>query len=116
MLGIRSTVKEDIDCTPADLLYGTALKLPGQIFDPVHTPAAAEDHTSFVHRLRRHMADIPPVLTRRQNTTVHVPRTLLTSSHVFVRVDAIAKPLQAPYTGPYAVVKRHAKCFELILQ
>ena len=33
LLGIRTAVKQDCKCTPAELVYGTTLRLPGEFFD-----------------------------------------------------------------------------------
>ena len=32
MLGIRSTIKEDIGCSTAEMVYGSTLRLPGEFF------------------------------------------------------------------------------------
>ena len=32
LLGIRTNVKQDINCTSAELVYGTTLRLPGEFF------------------------------------------------------------------------------------
>ena len=32
MLGIRSTIKEDLGCTTAEMVYGSTLRLPGEFF------------------------------------------------------------------------------------
>ena len=44
---------------------------------------------------------------------VHVPIALEKTSHVFVRTDAVRPPLVRPFTGPFRVVKRTAKYFEI---
>lgn len=35
MLALRNTVKQDLKCTSAELVFGTPLTLAGQIFSPV---------------------------------------------------------------------------------
>ncbi|GFU60411.1 RT_RNaseH domain-containing protein [Trichonephila clavipes] len=33
LLGLRASLKEDILCTPAELVFGTTIRLPGELFD-----------------------------------------------------------------------------------
>ncbi len=82
LLGIRSSIKEEIGSTPAELLYGIAIMLPGQMVAPSQ-PASTPDPAKYVHRLRYHMSTIPPIATRAQQPGVHVPRDLNDWSHVF---------------------------------
>ena len=35
----------------------------------------------------------------------------MTAKKVFVRVDRVKQPLEAPYQGPYEVLKRNKKYF-----
>ena len=88
LLGIRSALKVDIGCSTAQLIYGTALRLPGEIIAPISTSSFVEPNV-FVSRLRKHMADISPVGSRVQNSAAFVPTMLLKCSHVFVRDDSI---------------------------
>lgn len=37
LLGIRTTLKEDISSTAAEMVYGTTLRLPGEFFTPTPT-------------------------------------------------------------------------------
>ena len=46
LLGIRTTLKEDLKCTAAELVYGTSLRLPGEFFTPHATPVA--DAASYI--------------------------------------------------------------------
>ena len=51
LLGIRSTLKENLSCTSAKLVYGTSLRLPGNFFS---SPSSVEP-SSFVSKLRNTM-------------------------------------------------------------
>lgn len=59
LLGIRTTVKEDLKCSPAELVYGQTLKIPGEFFfdTPLSDPV---DPTNFVDRLRERMRSVRP--------------------------------------------------------
>ena len=112
LLGIRATVKEDVGCTPAELVYGTTLRLPGQMVAP--SPATdIPDPTDYVHRLKRHMASLSPAGTRRQTVKSYIPKILDDCTHVFIRQDHVQKPLQPPYRGPFKVTRRNPKYFVL---
>ena len=52
---------------------------------------------------------IPPRATTNRNT--YLSDDLHNCSHVFVRHDAISKPLQQPYDGPFPVIKCTDKHF-----
>ena len=112
LLGIRTTVKEDIGCTPAELVYGTTLTLPGQMVTPT-SPVSMPDASNYIHRLHQYMSNIAPVNTRSQSVSSHIPSELSSCSHVFVRCDAVRKPLQTPYNGPYKVIRRSPKYYIL---
>jgi transposase InsO family protein len=112
MLGIRATWKEDLKATPAELVYGTTLRLPGEYLSP--PPVTPESSSSYIDRLRRRLAKFRPVQpTHHGQHAVFVFRDLATCSHVFVRHDAVRTPLQQPYDGPYEVISRQDKCFTI---
>ena len=47
------------------------------------------------------------------HTPTSISNTLKDVSHVFIRHDAVRKPLQPPYDGPYKVLDRAAKYFTI---
>ncbi len=74
------------------------------------------DPSSYVARLRDSMRTLRATPTRQSTQhTAHVSTALSDASHVFVRHDAVKKPLQQPYDGLYKVLKRSSKFFTLDL-
>ena len=59
------------------------------------------------------MQQLRPASPRLQSPSSHVPYNLPTCTHVFVRHDALRKPLQPPYDGPYKVLCRQDKHYTL---
>ena len=114
LLGIRTTLKEDINCTAAELVYGTSLRLPGEFFVSHDTHSA--EPASYVDRLKSTMKVLRCTPTRSPSQTRgHVDNSLGSASHVLVRHDAVRKPLQQPYDGPYRVLDRSEKFYTLDL-
>jgi cleavage and polyadenylation specificity factor subunit 1 len=112
LLGIRCTIKNDLGCTPAELVYGTTLRLPGQFFEP--TPESTVGLTSdYVSNLRMLMFSLAAPRPRSQQKPVYVPKDLNTCSHVFLRTDSVRGPLQPPYEGPFRVLRRGDKQFTI---
>ncbi|KAH9580865.1 hypothetical protein MS3_00009364 [Schistosoma haematobium] len=110
LLGIRTSLKADIQCSALELVYGTTLRLPGE-FTPRSRPNFGK--SDYVHRLSAFMRTLSPVSTRIQHRQVALSRELSTCSHVFVRVDSVRKPWQQPYEGPFHVIARHEKTFKV---
>nr|VZI05630.1 unnamed protein product [Spirometra erinaceieuropaei] len=81
LLSLRSTLNVDIGCNAADLVYGTSLRLPGD----------------YVEQLRSVMRSL------------RIPPNLDKCDFVLVRHDAVRRPLQPPYDGPYKVLRRSDK-------
>ncbi|GFY35177.1 hypothetical protein TNCV_5045511 [Trichonephila clavipes] len=49
LLGLRASLKEDILCTPAELVFGTTIRLPGEMFD---SSKPDDDVVNFVSKLK----------------------------------------------------------------
>ncbi|GFS29691.1 integrase catalytic domain-containing protein [Trichonephila inaurata madagascariensis] len=66
--------------------------------------------SEFAQQLKQTMHNLKPVPTSSHGRkTVFVHPELSQCTHVFLLHDAIRKPLQPPYDGPFAVVKRSLK-------
>lgn len=116
LLGIRSAWKADIQASPADLVYGEPLRLPGQFLSPSDDDTSL-DVTDLSHRLRSHMAKLAPKpASWHRKGPFYIPRALNEATHVFLRQDFIRRSLEPPYAGPYKVLSRHPKYYELDVQ
>ena len=113
LLGICTAIKEDIHRTGKELVYGTTLCLSNQSFS---ASSSDIDPTSYVQYLKSTMQHLHPPLVRPHHRTVHIPDSLTTRTHVFVRHNAICKPLQRLYDGPYKILKRTSKHFTVEVQ
>ncbi|VUZ49099.1 unnamed protein product [Hymenolepis diminuta] len=64
---------------------------------------------SYAARLKYHFRSIRPIPTRQNDRTAQIHKDLSTCALVFVRVDAVRKPLQSPFK----VLERKSKYFIL---
>ncbi|XP_047523585.1 uncharacterized protein LOC125062016 [Pieris napi] len=116
LLGMRSAFKEDIQASPAELLYGEPLRLPGEFLQPTdqHTTS---DLIEYSARLRSIMNNIrPQPAARHSKRNIFVYRDLPSATHVYVRDDTVRGSLQPAYTGPYLVLQRDTKVFKLLVK
>ncbi|GFW63017.1 hypothetical protein TNCV_4453651 [Trichonephila clavipes] len=63
LIGLRASLKEDILCSPAELVFGTTIRLPGEMFD---SSKPDDDVVNFVSKLKSHMQSL------HQNTMANV--------------------------------------------
>ena len=94
LLGIRTTLKEDLHCTAAELVYRTTLRIPGEYFNDTKTDTT-DDPSNYVTNLKSIMQQLkatPPRATANRQT--YVSNALTHCTHVFVHHDAVRKPLQ----------------------
>lgn len=112
LLGIRSSFKEDLKASPAELVYGETLRLPGEFFNPV--TEGTTDISEYAARLRNFTRNLQPTpASRHDKRSVFVYNDLSTVSHVFLRDDTVRSSLQPPYRGPYKVINRGDKVFKI---
>nr|VZI10058.1 unnamed protein product [Spirometra erinaceieuropaei] len=112
LLGIRSSLKSDLDCSAAELVFGATVRLPGQMISP--TPrVAVEDPTTLLHRLRQFLRTLSPVPPRPSVSESYLGKDLATYTHVYLRCDRVRRPLEPPYDGPFRVISRGTKNFRI---
>ena len=113
LLGLRTTPKEGIGLSAAEMVFGTTLCLPGE-FLAVPEPLS-DAFFSDLRQAFKSYAPPPPV-------HAHVPPSCVDSqlhvaSHIFICRDWHVPPLQPLYHGPYLVLQssalRSPSCFRL---
>nr|VZI29289.1 unnamed protein product [Spirometra erinaceieuropaei] len=93
MLGIRTALKPDLECSAAELVYGTTLRIPGDFFGYYQSSADLDpsDYVQRLHQTMTHLRATPP----RPST------------------NSVRRPLQQPYDGPFRVLSRKDKRFTI---
>ena len=111
LLGIRTAIKDDLKCSTAEMVYGTTLRLPGELF--ISTPSdIPSDPLSYVDTLKELMNQLQYQQPRSPSSNpTFVHKDLTDCTHVFVRNDAKKPPLQPTYNGPFKVVDRKTRHF-----
>ena len=109
LLAIRTTLKPDIGASPADLVYGEGLAVPGDLLPqhPSNTDDLEQERRRALANLRVEVSRLQPKQTSaHRQPLIHVPEDLNSATHVFVRRGGINPPLTTPYEGPYPVHSR----------
>ena len=111
LLGLRSTIKDEIGCAPALAMYGCSLKLPIDLLDSPQKDVSF-NISSYADRLRQHMQQLHPPTTRQPKCSSYVDSKLSQASYVFVRNDS-KTGLLPNYKGPFKVLERGDKFFTI---
>ena len=113
LLGMRSAWREDLNATSAELVYGEPLRLPGEfLMEPPQETTV--QHHDLLADLRKHFATLRPKLpVRHGQRRIFVFQDLATAKYVFIRRGSTTGLLQMPYEGPFRVVRRGEKTFQV---
>ncbi|GBM17043.1 hypothetical protein AVEN_133311-1 [Araneus ventricosus] len=109
---MSACVKEDIGASPAEMVYGQCLRLPGKCFRNFTSFRQMLSEDTFLQRLGLCTRKAPSC-AYLSPFIVFVHPDLRASSHVFVRCDTVKKPLEHPYQGPFKVIRRNEKFFKI---
>ena len=115
LLGLRCIPTES-GVSPFTLVTGSMLLSPKLMVAPqVPTFAQQKEMISeFITRMRElDFSESSYGYLHSSSVKSYVPKDLESCTHVWVRVDRVRRPLEAPYFGPLEVVERGAKCFTL---
>ncbi|GIY74590.1 reverse transcriptase [Caerostris darwini] len=87
LLGFRAELKEDLQATTEEMLYGTPIRLSGEFLSP---SSSTIDPVIFVGKLRKTMQELLPLTPRQQaHRAVFVSKDLSTCFHLFLGSDTI---------------------------
>jgi len=111
LLGLRAAPKEDSNISSAELVFGSPLTLPGEFLDSEEPPAA-----EFLARMQASPFLPPPTRPLSYAEVAASPaKPLLEADFVYIRKGGSIPPLSQLYAGPYQVVRRRRKFFELMV-
>lgn len=115
LMGIRATANESgfapFTAVTGSLLLHPRISLDGQ--------PATNNFSETVKELAQQMSQtdfLSPSVGRDHSTSQqYLPHDLFTCSHVWLRVDRVRRPLEAPYVGPLRVLSRSGRWFQLAM-
>ena len=114
LLGMRCLTNEN-GVAPFTALTGQTLLTPHTMI----TPTTMSTNIDFVQQLAKTMnqvdfAYLSQGVVHSGNGSIFLPSGLRDCSHVWVRVDRIRRPFEAPYSGPFKVKHIGEKTVQLI--
>jgi len=97
MLGVRTALKDDLQASSAELVYGQSLRVPGEFIPKVTDPwFATQQQETFLKK---------PGCSNRCpcHSTGFRRRTSHPAEYVFIRQDCHRGTFQPPYVGPFRI-------------
>ena len=108
LLGLRTTPKVDIGSSPAEMVFGEPIVVPGEFF-----PHESKNDSLELRRAQNAAAKFKPIMPRNNKRATYVPESIKTSEFVFVRNDSHRPHLSGPYKGPFKVLHRSDKAYKI---
>lgn len=111
LLSLRTALRQDNQLAPAQIVYGTSLRLP---IDLMIKSDEFLDITQYTERLTRSMQSIGPITTRPCSRSSYIDSNLAKCTHVFIRNEN-KRGLNPVYNGPFRIISRNNKFFKVQL-
>ena len=112
LLGLRTSPKDDLGASSAELVYGSQIMVPGEFVGSRTSFEACPDQ--FLQNLRETVRKLMPTPTaKRGGCSPSFPASMQSTRYVFIRRDGNKGPLQTPYTGPFRVLEHGPKFFKV---
>ncbi|KAJ8401807.1 hypothetical protein AAFF_G00377780 [Aldrovandia affinis] len=109
LLGLRTAPKEDLQSSSAELVFGQALRVPGDFIPEPTTPWVVSSQRPAL--LNKANAFKPVPTSQHGLPRAWIPTDLSTAQYVFIRHNAHRSPLKPPYDGPFRVMETGDKTF-----
>ncbi|KAG5322116.1 POL4 protein, partial [Pseudoatta argentina] len=94
LLGLRTYVRLDTGASPAEFIYGTTLRVPGEFVLPDDFTPSSQ---IFIEEFREHMRKVKPIsIEHKHKKRAFVFKDLYSCSHVFLWVSGIKRALERP--------------------
>ena len=109
LLSLRTTLKPDIKASPAELVYGEGLAVPGDLLPnfPDNNADLAQQQRSALSNVRLEVERLQPTQTSSHRIpNVHIPEDLQNATHVMIRRGGVNPPMTQPYQGPFRIESR----------
>ncbi|KAJ8398080.1 hypothetical protein AAFF_G00431570 [Aldrovandia affinis] len=111
LLGLRTAPKEDLQSSSAELVFGQALRVPGDFIPEPTTPWVVSSQRPAL--LNKANAFKPVPTSQHGLPRAWIPTDLSTAQYVFIRHNAHRSPLKPPYDGPFRVMETGDKTFSV---
>jgi hypothetical protein len=107
-LGIRTALKEDLQASAAELVYGESLRIPGDLLTPSTNPV---DSALLITELRQHMARLRPVPAAcHASPATFMHSDLEKCTHVFLHQVATRRGLEPHTAAPTKSCHGEIRC------
>ncbi|XP_066943518.1 uncharacterized protein [Macrobrachium rosenbergii] len=109
LLGLRTAPRANGDPSAAGKVYRESLVVPGELITQDRDNLTAQRHHDRVGKFA------PCQRTYTNRTSPFMPPGLSSTTHIFIRNDAVRLPLTRPYRGPFLVLERNKKAFQVAI-
>ena len=112
LLSLRSTPKQNLDTSPAELVFGQAPRLPGYFIDTMEIQPPYHDLLHTLHKTMNQISFVPPAYHGEPNS--YLPPNMYNAKFIFVRnKDPVG--FMPTYAGPFRVLKSGRKFFKVMV-
>ncbi|KII73615.1 hypothetical protein RF11_02973 [Thelohanellus kitauei] len=96
--------------TQPESFYGYPLTVPGESVDQKN-----QVEEPPIHKIREKVHSLHPIPTSKHGSSLKykVPQNINECEFVFLRNDSSKTPLQRPYSGPFTLINKSRKTFEI---